>query len=228
MSLQDAGIFVSSTAFGGGTLEFDDGTNPAETYQYDDELGLGAATLYSVCESLVSWLNDAGRAWSGTITSVLDVPDAAADPFRGIDVRFSGGTFDVSVAGGLGAAATGWSSGNGLTLLDSAGAPSGVACRVALHHWHDQSAAPGATCQGGSWAMHGGGNTSDSKRPSCQALFTEPQAAAFAAALRSSGSPRHAHVYDGISDAWRLVSLGPVRARFLAPFYQSVTMQVLG
>jgi hypothetical protein len=102
-----SGIFLGAVVWPGGTLQFDDGTNPAETYTFNSELNRTPATFYDVAADVVSWLNDAGRAWTGVITTTSAVTTPST-PHLGIDLTFTGGTFTTTGLGGLSQAYTGW------------------------------------------------------------------------------------------------------------------------
>jgi hypothetical protein len=220
-----SGIFLGATVWPGGTLAFNDTVNPEETYTYNSELNLAVATFYDVATDIVSWLNDAGRAWTGVITTTMSVTTPST-PHLGIDLAFSGGVFRTTGIGGLAQAYTGWADAVDASSITGGNIPSTARAHVSMHHYALQPDGKGSVCQGGSWAMIGS-NNGDLRRPSCVLTMEESQAYALSVALRGAGSPRHCRVYDGINESWRLAALGHVRTRQLGTQHQRATLQLV-
>jgi hypothetical protein len=220
-----SGIFLGAVVWPGGTLEFNDTINPEETYTFNSELNRTPATFYDLATDIVSWLNDAGRAWTGVITTTMAVTTPST-PHLGVDLTFTGGVFRTTGLGGLAQAYTGWADAVDASSITGGNVPSSARADVAMHHYINQPEGKGSVCQGGSWAMIGS-NVGDARRPSCKLTMDEAQAMAFAVALRGSGSPRHCHVYDGINDAWRRASLGHVRDRQMGTQHQSAVLSLV-
>lgn len=217
-----SGMFVSASGWTGGTINFDDGVDD-ETYSYDTELGSPTATVYQVAEDLVRWFNDAARGWSGSSTATLSV--RASSPYLLAEVTLSA-PYDIGIGGGL--SLTGWVDGAGLARLAANSCSSGVSGAATMSGWAAVSMEKGSMCAAGSWTMSGGGSSTHSRKPRAVLVCDEAESVQMAQALRGAGSPRLAHCYDSINDAWRLVSLGEVRARQVGLQHIQYTPEVMG
>lgn len=194
------GIVFTRSGWTGAEIEFDH-ADGLETYV------VSADTLnaYEVAEALRDWLDDAGRAWSGSITGVTLTAEPDDDDKR---VRFVYSFTGSDTAFTITANAT-WAAMFGDTGASPVtGASASCASRPGSLVWERYDVEEGGRSRAGSWRF--GHQATSLRRPRVQVELTIPQSYALNEARRKASQPRTAYILDEMADGWRRVTVGAI------------------
>ena len=206
----------SSATWAGSSIEID--YAGAETWEYDAELGLDAASVVDVADSVVAWANDAGRSWSGDLVLSWSVSESTDGgwlvTFTGTDSAAWTSSADFAALMGVPASPPGSSS----SLVGTSRAVATCHGPVALTGHVRQPGDGGMLSASGAWLLES--QRASLTRPDCSMALDEAEQHALADALELAASPREAHIWDTVSDDWILCSLGRVSVSREAQFYR--------
>ena len=204
-----------SAVWAGSTLGINYGG--LETWDYDTDVALDAASLVDVAQSVVDWANDAGRGWAGVLTLAYSVSASTNGgwlvTFTASDTATWTPSADFATLTGVPGSPPG-----GATLVGTSRAAGTCHGPVALTGHVRQPAEGGVLSAGGAWLLES--QRASLTRPDCSMALDEAEQHALADALEIAASPRQAHVWDTVSDAWILCSLGRVSVSREAQFYR--------
>lgn len=201
------GVAVSVTGWSGASIDVTPSGYSTETWDYDTEVGADGLDVVSWSNLFVTWLRDAGRAWSGAVTFGDPAP-VGSGPRMNVELTasvltdFEPNATAESMTGLADALATRIWTGTG-------GATGSVAALPELVRWVGFVPVDGAASREGAWL--GDHQAYQAKRPVLSFLFTVAQAAAWTEAMKVASSPRTAYVWHEAAGQFVQVNLGATR-----------------
>jgi len=192
--------------------------DPAETFTNT------ATSAYEAMVAFDSWLNDAGRAWSGAVTFGWTWSRDSTTGGALLVLTATGGLFSIDggAASTLGFAAGGaWASVTGSAALGTIAPIGGVAVRV-----HMRQLAAGDAC--GDGVVRPGVPGAAHYRPRVSFVGDSLDTARTAAMLATASNPRIVIVWQKHLDEWRTLALGPVKRSVASTHHYSFDLDVAG